>query len=254
MKVLILAGGFGSRLSEYTDIIPKPMVQIGGIPIIWHIMNRYSMYGYKDFIIALGYKSQIIKEYFLNYSQVNADFKINLKSGEITSFENNKVDWDVTLVDTGQETLTGGRVKRLQSLIGNEKFMLTYGDGVADINIKKLYEFHNQKNKIATVTAVRPAARFGELVIDKNMVKSFMEKPQLDSGWINGGFFVFEPEIFSYIEDDQTILERSPLEKLAKAGQLNSYKHNGFWHCMDTKRDKDRLEEIWSSGKVPWLN
>ena len=254
MKVLILAGGFGSRLSEYTDIIPKPMVQIGGIPIIWHIMNRYSMYGYKDFIIALGYKSQIIKEYFLNYSQVNADFKINLKSGEITSFENNKVDWDVTLVDTGQETLTGGRVKRLQSLIGNEKFMLTYGDGVADINIKKLYEFHNQKNKIATVTAVHPAARFGELVIDKNMVKSFMEKPQLDSGWINGGFFVFEPEIFSYIEDDQTILERSPLEKLAKAGQLNSYKHNGFWHCMDTKRDKDRLEEIWSSGKVPWLN
>ena len=254
MKVLILAGGFGSRLSEYTDIIPKPMVQIGGIPIIWHIMNRYSMYGYKDFIIALGYKSQIIKEYFLNYSQVNADFKINLKSGEITSFENNKVDWNVTLVDTGQETLTGGRVKRLQSLIGNEKFMLTYGDGVADINIKKLYEFHNQKNKIATVTAVRPAARFGELVIDKNMVKSFMEKPQLDSGWINGGFFVFEPEIFSYIEDDQTILERSPLEKLAKAGQLNSYKHNGFWHCMDTKRDKDRLEEIWSSGKVPWLN
>ena len=253
MKVLILAGGFGSRLSEYTDIIPKPMVQIGGIPIIWHIMNRYSMFGFKDFIVALGYKSQIIKEYFLNYSQVNADFKINLKSGDITSFANNKVDWDVTLVDTGQDTLTGGRVKRLQSLIGNKQFMLTYGDGVADIDIRKLYDCHNQKNKIATVTAVHPSARFGELEIEHNMVKNFMEKPQLDSGWINGGFFVFEPEIFSYLKDDQTILERSPLEKLAKTNQLNAYKHNGFWHCMDTKRDKDRLEEIWSSGKIPWL-
>ncbi len=253
MKVLILAGGFGSRLSEYTDIIPKPMVQVGGMPIIWHIMSRYAKYGYKDFLIALGYKSQVIKEYFLNYSQVNSDFKINLNSGEISFLSIKKVDWNVTLVDTGHETMTGGRVKKMQSFIGDNPFMLTYGDGVSNIDISKLYDCHIQKKKIATVTAVHPAARFGQLDISGNLVKSFAEKPQLDSGWINGGFFVFEPEIFKFIKNNQTILERDPLEKIANIGQLNAFKHEGFWQCMDTKRDKDRLEEIWNSGNVPWM-
>ncbi len=253
MKVLILAGGFGSRLSEYTDIIPKPMVQIGGVPIIWHIMNRYAKYGYKDFFVALGYKSQVIKEYFLNYSQVNSDFKINLKSGEISSLSNKKVDWNVTLVDTGLETMTGGRVKRMQPFIGSEPFMLTYGDGVANIDIDKLHKFHLKKKKIATVTAVHPAARFGQLDIEDNLVKNFMEKPQLDSGWINGGFLVLQPEVFNYLENDSTVLERDPLEKIANIGQLNAFKHEGYWQCMDTKRDKDRLEELWNSGKAPWM-
>ena len=252
MKVLILAGGFGSRLSEYTDIIPKPMVQIGGMPIIWHIMKRYAKFGFNDFLIALGYKSQVIKEFFLNYSQVNSDFKINLKSGEVNLLNNRKVDWNVTLIDTGQKSMTGGRIKRLQKFIHDKPFMLTYGDGVADIDIQKLYEFHKDKKKIATVTAVHPAARFGQLNIEGNFVKSFIEKPQLDSGWINGGFFVFQPEIFNYLKDDLTILERDPLENIAKIGELSAFKHEGFWQCMDTKRDKDRLEELWKSGKAPW--
>ena len=252
MKVLILAGGFGSRLSEYTDIIPKPMVQIGGMPIIWHIMKRYAKFGFNDFLIALGYKSQVIKEFFLNYSQVNSDFKINLKSREVNLLNNRKVDWNVTLIDTGQKSMTGGRIKRLQKFIHDKPFMLTYGDGVADIDIQKLYEFHKDKKKIATVTAVHPAARFGQLNIEGNFVKSFIEKPQLDSGWINGGFFVFQPEIFNYLKDDLTILERDPLENIAKIGELSAFKHEGFWQCMDTKRDKDRLEELWKSGKAPW--
>ena len=252
MKVLILAGGFGSRLSEYTDIIPKPMVQIGGMPIIWHIMKRYAKFGFNDFLIALGYKSQVIKEFFLNYSQVNSDFKINLKSREVNLLNNRKVDWNVTLIDTGQKSMTGGRIKRLQKFIHDKPFMLTYGDGVADIDIQKLYEFHKDKKKIATVTAVHPAARFGQLNIEGNFVKSFIEKPQLDSGCINGGFFVFQPEIFNYLKDDLTILERDPLENIAKIGELSAFKHEGFWQCMDTKRDKDRLEELWKSGKAPW--
>ena len=252
MKVIILAGGFGTRLSEYTNLIPKPMVTIGGKPILWHIMNTYAHFGHNDFYIALGYKSELIKDYFLNYRALNADFTVDLESGDITHHQLESNNWKVTLVNTGADSMTGGRVKRMQSYIGNEPFLLTYGDGVADINLEELLSFHNDHGKMVTVSAVRPAARFGELEMHGNQVSNFQEKPQLHEGWINGGYFVINPEFFELIDGDTTMLEREPLEKVTKAGELMAYKHNGFWHCMDTKRDHELLESLWDQG-APWV-
>ena len=251
MKVVILAGGFGTRLSEYTESIPKPMVTVGERPIVWHIMNTYAYFGHKDFYLALGYKAEVIKEYFLHYHSLNTDFTVNLSSGDIRSYQTEDTDWNVTLVNTGLETMTGGRVQRLSSFIGNETFMLTYGDGVADIDINNLLKFHKSHGKIATLSAVRPAARFGDLDFDGDRIVSFQEKPQIHEGWVNGGFFVFEPEIFDFIDDDSQMLEREPLERIVTAGELMSYKHQGFWQCMDTKRDRDLLESMWKN-KAPW--
>ena len=253
MKVIILAGGFGSRLSEYTEAIPKPMVKIGNKPILFHLMKYYYKFGFKDFIIALGYKSEIIKDYFLNYSALNSSFTINLENNDIEIHDNIKLDWKVTLVDTGLNTMTGGRLLRLKDHVGKKDFMLTYGDGLSNIDLSKLIEFHNENRKIVTVSAVRPVARFGELNIESGSVKSFQEKPQISDGWINGGFFVMNPKILNYIDNDSTILEKEPLEKMVSMNELSAYKHSGFWQCMDTKRDKDRLEEIYNSGSVPWL-
>lgn len=251
MKVILLAGGFGTRLAEYTDVIPKPMVPIGGRPILWHIMQRYARFGHKDFYVALGYKAEVIKEYFLNYRALNADFTIDLASGTIRPHQTDSVDWRVTLVNTGDATMTGGRVKRMKPYIGDEPFLLTYGDGVADIDLNALLSFHRGHGKMITVSAVRPAARFGELELDGVRVSSFKEKPQLHEGWINGGFFVIEPQFFDLIDGDSTLLEREPLEQAAKAGQLMAYRHEGFWHCMDTKRDHELLEALWKKG-APW--
>ncbi len=252
MKVIILAGGFGTRLSEYTESIPKPMVTVGGKPILWHIMNTYAKYGYIDFHVALGYKAELIKDYFLNYRSLNSDFTINLESGNLTAHQQDNVNWKVTLVDTGLNSMTGGRVKRMQKYIGNETFLLTYGDGLADIDIEALVNFHKSHGKMVTVSAVHPAARFGELNLDGNLVTSFKEKPQTTQGWINGGYFVIEPEFFELIQNDTTILEQEPLEKVADMGELMSFQHDGFWQCMDTKRDKDYLEELWNSENTPW--
>ena len=218
------------------------MVTIGGKPILWHIMNTYAHFGHNDFYIALGYKSELIKDYFLNYRALNADFTVDLESGDITHHQVESNSWKVTLVNTGADSMTGGRVKRMQSYIGNEPFLLTYGDGVADINLEELLSFHNDHGKMVTVSAVRPAARFGELEMHGNKVSNFQEKPQLHEGWINGGYFVVNPEFFELIDGDTTMLEREPLEKVTKAGELMAYKHNGFWHCMDTKRDHELLE------------
>ena len=252
MKVIILAGGFGTRLSEYTDIIPKPMVTVGGRPILWHIMRSYAHFGHKDFYLALGYKAEVIKEYFLHYRSLNADFTVDLSNGAVEPHQTDETDWRVTLVHTGLESMTGGRVKRMQSFIGNEPFMLTYGDGVADIDIRALLKFHRSHGKMVTVSAVHPGARFGELEMNGNEVVSFQEKPQTGQGWINGGYFIVEPKFFDLIEGDQTILERAPLEKAAALGELMAYHHDGYWQCMDTKRDRDHLEELWDSGKAPW--
>tara|TARA_B110000008_G_scaffold277837_1_gene320114 strand:- start:1129 stop:1893 length:765 start_codon:yes stop_codon:yes gene_type:complete len=252
MKVIILAGGFGTRLSEHTEVIPKPMVTVGGRPILWHIMKTYAHFGHKDFYLALGYKAENIKEYFLNYRTLNSDFTVNLSSGRVASIEGEDIDWQVTLVHTGAESMTGGRVKRMQSYIGNETFMLTYGDGVADIDIDALLKFHKSHGKMVTVSAVHPGARFGELEIQKQIVSSFKEKPQLNKGWINGGYFVCEPDFFDLIAGDKTILEHDPLEKVASMGQLMAYQHEGYWQCMDTKRDRDNLEELWKSNNAPW--
>ena len=229
MKVILLAGGFGTRLSEYTDIVPKPMVQIGGKPMLWHIMNLYARYNHKDFFVATGYKGEVIKQYFS---------KIQEK-------------WNINLIDTGQKTMTGGRVKRLQKLIGNETFMLTYGDGLSDINLNSLIDFHKGHRKLVTVLAVRPPARFGAIKLSGDRVNSFKEKSNLGEGWINGGFFVIEPDFFNFIDGDDTYLERKPLERAVREGELFAYKHKGFWHCMDTKRDRDNLEEIYLKG-APW--
>ena len=252
MKVIILAGGLGTRLSEYTESIPKPMVTIGGKPILWHIMKIYAKYGYIDFNLALGYKSELIKDYFLNYRSLNSDFTIDLSSGSLTAHQKDDVNWMVTLVDTGLHSMTGGRVKRMQDFIGNEAFLLTYGDGVADIDIKALVDFHKSHGKMVTVSAVHPGARFGELNLNGNIVSSFKEKPQVTQGWINGGYFVIEPEFFNLIQGDDTILEQEPLERVAKMGELMSYRHDGFWQCMDTKRDRDSLEELWLADDAPW--
>ena len=251
MKVIILAGGLGTRLSEYTNIIPKPMVTIGGKPMLWHIMKTYAHFNHKDFYIALGYKAELIKDYFLNYRALNADFTVDLSSGDITSHQVESEDWRVTLVNTGEDSMTGGRVKRMQSYIGNEPFLLTYGDGVADIDLKELVAFHKNHGKMITVSAVRPSARFGELNLDGNKVSSFQEKPQLHEGWINGGYFVINPEFYDLINGDSTMLEREPLEQATNAGELMAYRHDGFWHCMDTKRDHELLESLWEKG-APW--
>lgn len=252
MKVIILAGGFGTRLSEYTEAIPKPMVTVGGRPIIWHIMNTYAKYGHTDFYLALGYKAELIKEYFLNYKSLNSDFTVDLSTGNIVSHQSEKTDWKVTLVDTGADSMTGGRVKRMQPFVGNDPFLLTYGDGVADIDIESLVKFHKSHGKMVTVSAVHPGARFGELFIDKGKVDSFKEKPQMGEGWINGGYFVIEPEFFDFIKGDSTILEKGPMEKAAVMGEMMAYQHSGYWQCMDTKRDRDHLEELWQSNKAPW--
>jgi len=252
MKVVILAGGFGTRLSEYTESIPKPMVSIGGKPILWHIMNTYASFGHKDFYIALGYKAEVIKEYFLNYRTLNSDFTVNLSNGNLVAHQQDPVDWRVTLVDTGLDSMTGGRVKRMKDFIGDEPFLLTYGDGVADIDIDALVRFHRSHGKMATVSAVHPGARFGELDLKNHVVTSFKEKPQTTQGWINGGYFVLEPAFFDLIKGDDTILEKEPLEQIAQMGELMSYQHEGFWQCMDTKRDRDALEELWQSNQAPW--
>ena len=252
MKVVILAGGFGTRLSEYTDYIPKPMVKIGGKPILWHIMEHFSKYMHFDFNIALGYKAEVIKEFFLNYKALNSDFRIDLDNGNILYHSDNFKKWKVNLINTGLNTMTGGRVKRIKPHLNNETFLLTYGDGVSNINLDHLISFHKSHGKLVTITAVRPPARFGELEIENNDVLSFKEKPQLQDGWINGGFFVVEPEFLEFIENDKTMFEREPLEKASRLGQLKAFKHNGFWQCMDTKRDKDALEKMWAEGNPRW--
>lgn len=251
MKVILLAGGFGTRLAEYTDVIPKPMVAIGGKPILWHIMRTYASFGHSDFFVALGYKAEVIKSYFLNYRSLNADFSVDLATGQVAPHQLDEVDWRVTLVHTGDQSMTGGRIKRMQKFIGNETCMLTYGDGVADIDLDGLLAFHRSHGKMVTVSAVRPAARFGELEMNGAQVTSFKEKPQLHEGWINGGYFVVEPAFFDLIAGDETMLEREPLEAAAQMGQLMAYRHEGFWHCMDTKRDHDLLESMWEKG-APW--
>ena len=252
MKVILLAGGFGTRLSEYTGNIPRPMVKIGEKPILWHIMKYYAHFGHKDFYVALGYKAEIIKEYFLHYKVINTDFTVALETGVVTSHQQNNIDWKVTLVDTGIHSMTGGRVKRIKPYINNETFLLTYGDGVTDVDLDQLIKFHKNHGKMVTITAVPPMARFGELKLDGSSVTSFDEKPQLGQGWISGGYFVIEPEFFDLISDDSIMLEREPLEKVAKEGELKAFKHFGFWKCMDNKRDHDMLVKIWESGQVPW--
>ncbi len=252
MKVILLAGGFGTRLSEYTETIPKPMVTVGGRPILWHIMRTYANFGHKDFYVALGYRAEVVKEYFLHYRSLNADFTVDLATGSVSPHQVDSADWRVTLVHTGLESMTGGRVKRLQRFIGNETFMLTYGDGVANVDLERLLAFHRAHGKMVTVTAVHPGARFGELLIENERVASFQEKPQMGQGWINGGYFVIEPTFFDLIVGDATILERDPLERAAKMGELMAYRHDGFWQCMDTKRDRDTLEELWAAQRAPW--
>ena len=252
MKVVILAGGFGTRISEYTDLIPKPMIRIGGDPIITHIMSIYQRYGFNEFVIALGYKSQVIKDYFLNYRSLNSDIFIDIKNGTTKFLRQTDLDWKINLIDTGENSMTGGRILRLKEYLKDETFMLTYGDGVSDINIVDLMKFHKKMGKVATVTAVRPVARFGELQLNDSTVINFSEKPQTQSGWINGGFFVFEPEIFNYLENDQTVLEKEPLTKLSSENKLAAFKHTKFWHCMDTKRDKDILDMMCKNQSPPW--
>ncbi len=252
MKTVILAGGLGTRLSEMTAHIPKPMVEIGGKPMLWHIMNIYATYGYEEFVIALGYKGEAIKEYFLNYRPNNNDLSIDLSSGVVNVNEVKRSNWKVNLIDTGQTTQTGGRIKALKHWIENHAFLMTYGDGVANIDISQLVAFHKSHGKLATVTAVHPPARFGGLVLDGNQVVEFSEKNQAQEGWINGGFFVLEPEVLQYIRDESTLWEREPLEKLASEGQLMAYFHEGFWQPMDTLREQKLLQALWETGKAPW--
>ena len=253
MKVVLLAGGLGTRLSEETVIKPKPMVEIGGMPILWHIMKIYSSYGFNDFVICLGYKGYIIKEYFANYFLHKSDVTIDLSNNELKIHDSQAEPWRITLVDTGNETMTGGRIKRIKQYVGDETFMLTYGDGLADVNISELYQFHKKSNKYCTVTAVQPSGRFGALnILDDKAVHSFMEKPKGDGSWINGGYFVCEPQIFDYIEGDYTLWEREPMEKIAAEGQMVAFEHKGFWKPMDTLREKHELEEDWVSNKAKW--
>ncbi len=253
MKVLILAGGLGSRLSEETTLKPKPMIEIGEKPILWHIMKIYSYYGFNEFIIMLGYKGYLIKEYFANFFLHQNDVTINLSNNDIEIHNNNSEDWKVSLINTGNNTMTGARIKKVQKYTRDEPFLLTYGDGVADVNIKELVQFHKAQKKTVTMTAVQPEGRFGSLKIENDKVTHFIEKPAGDNSWINGGFFVCEPEVFNYINtDENTIFEREPLEKLALNGQLSAYKHNGFWKPMDTLRDKQALEILWNENKAKW--
>jgi len=253
MRTVILAGGLGTRLSEETSVRPKPMVEVGGYPLLWHLMNIYAHYEMKRFVLALGYKGDVIKDYFLRYHATNSDITVNLCNGAVEYHKTHRRDWEVRMIDTGDGTLTGGRLHRLEPhLRDGGTFMLTYGDGVADINIAKLFEFHKQHGRIATLTAVRPPARFGTMQFDGNRVIDFKEKPQTQEGWINGGFFVFEPAVFDYLHGDDSVLEGDPLEHLAEDGELMAYQHYGFWQCMDTLRDRNRLQSLWESGEAPW--
>ena len=252
MKVVILAGGIGSRISEESVVRPKPLIEIGGMPIIWHIMKIYSSYGFKDFIICCGYKGYLIKEFFSNYFLHSSDLTIDLENDKIIYHQKKKEPWKITLVDTGENTSTGGRIKKIKKFITEENFCLTYGDGVSAVNIKKLVHFHIKNKKKATLIAVKPQGRFGSLKLEGNKVEQFLEKPLGDGGWVNGGFFVLNKDIFNYIRSEKTIWEREPLEKLSKNNQLMSYKFNGFWYAMDTLKDKNYLENLWSSGKAPW--
>jgi glucose-1-phosphate cytidylyltransferase len=252
MKVAILAGGVGSRLAEETEIKPKPMVEVGGRPILWHIMMHYAHYGFNEFVIALGYKGDVIKKYIMDYCSLNSNLTVNLRTGEVQFNGGYKPNWTVELVDTGIDTLTGGRIKRLAPYLGNETFMLTWGDGVSNVNLRELLAFHRTHGKLATLTAVHPPARFGHLDLDHDQIREFSEKPQTREGWINGAFFVLDPGVFDYIAGDDTQWEREPLEHLAKDGQLMAYRHTSFWQCMDTLRDKRLLETLWQSGERPW--
>lgn len=252
MKVVILAGGFGTRLAEETDAVPKPMVEIGRRPLLWHIMRHYAHYGHKEFLVALGYKGEIVKRYFLDYHHVDRDLTISLASGRVQTTDRESDDWLVHLIDTGIDTNTGGRIRRLMNWLHQEPFMLTYGDGLSDINLDELLRFHRAQKLLATVTAVRPPSRFGGLTFDGSCVSQFTEKPQIGQGWINGGFFVFEPAVRDYLEDDTSSLEIDLLARLAAEGQLAGYQHSRFWQCMDTLRDKRLLEHLWTNGNAPW--
>jgi len=254
VKTVILAGGLGTRISEESHLKPKPMIEIGGRPILWHIMKIYSYYGFNDFVICLGYKGYCIKEYFAHYFLHEADVTFDFGSLNQQYIHNNHAEaWKVTLVNTGIHTMTGGRVKRIQQYIGKEPFMLTYGDGVSNVDIAALVKYHQSHNRLATITSVQPLGRFGALDMSTdNIVRGFQEKPQGDGGWINGGFFVLQPEVFDYIADDSTMFEREPIENLAKDGQLSAYKHHGFWQPMDTMRDRELLEKLWVQGEAPW--
>ena len=252
MKVVILAGGLGTRLAEETEIKPKPMVEIGGRPILWHLMKHYAHYGFQEFLVALGYKGEVIKRYFLDYYSLNGSMTIDLAGGQVEVHQRECEDWIVRLMETGHDTYTGGRVKRLEAWLKDETFMVTYGDGVSDIDLRALLQFHKSHGRIATVTAVRPPARFGGLIFDGDLVVNFTEKPQIGEGWINGGFLVFEPGIFDYLDGDGSSLEADALERLAADQQLAAYKHGRFWQCMDTLRDKRQLESWWQEGRAPW--
>jgi glucose-1-phosphate cytidylyltransferase len=252
MNVAILAGGWGSRLAEETEIRPKPLVEIGGRPILLHIMRSYAHYGHEDFHIALGYKGEMIKKFFVDYQNFGSDVRVDFRNGRIDRSLDNELDWTVNLVDTGIKTMTGGRIRRLRPQLGDDTFMMTYGDGVSDVALDRLLAFHRAHGKLATMTAVRPPARYGHLIFDGDAVREFSEKPQTEAGWINGGFFILEPGIFDYIQGDGTQWEREPMEQLAADGQLMAYRHDGFWQCMDTLREKHILESLWSAGKAPW--
>ncbi len=252
MKCVILAGGFGTRISEETHLKPKPMVEIGGMPILWHIMKVYSAYGINEFIICCGYKGYLIKEYFANYFLHTSDVTLDIRRNKMEVHKKSAEPWRVTLVDTGLETMTGGRLKKVKKYLNKETFCFTYGDGLSDVNIRNLISFHDKTKTFATVVAVQPPGRFGTLNLEKNKIRNFHEKPAGDGKWINGGFFVLESEIFDYLKDDSSIWEREPLEKLASEGQLSAYRHTGFWQPLDTLRDKNHLEELWNSGKAPW--
>jgi glucose-1-phosphate cytidylyltransferase len=252
MKVGILAGGMGSRLSEMTDRTPKPMVEIGGRPILWHIMKHYARFGFREFMLALGYKGEVIKDYFIDYHHRAQDLVVRLAQGEVEHLGRPAEDWTVHLLDSGEATQTGGRVKRLLRYAKGEAIMVTYGDGLSNVDLEKLLRFHRRHGKAATVTAVRPPARFGGLQLKKGRVSRFVEKPQIGEGWINGGFLVLEPKVADYIDGDRTVFEQEPLERLAAAGQLMAYQHGDFWQCMDTVRDLRLLEDLWNSGKAPW--
>lgn len=254
MKVIILAGGLGTRISEESYLRPKPMIEIGEKPILWHIMKLYSYYGYNEFIICAGYKQNFIKQYFADYYLYNSDITFDFRTGNNDMVVHNNVSepWKVTIVDTGLNTMTGGRIKRVRDYIGNETFLMTYGDGVSDVNIDKLVEFHQKQGSLCTLTAVQPEGRFGILDLNENKIISFREKNKADMGWINTGFMVIEPKVFDYIKEDATVFEREPLERLADEGEINCYKHYGFWQCMDTMRDKEKLEMLWQKNMAPW--